>query len=181
MDTFPSKELLNYGIAVPLMAFILWAGRAIVLSMLRHIDAFFKGLMEQQKENTLQQKENTLAMKEMVKAVTATSERCLACRVDSVSTIRDSERRIVEKFTEIAASVHDRTFTEIEKGFLVLGKTFNDALTGTALSIRKGQDELVMKVENERLQKRERELEKENDELSQSHVVTDGAVPRRVR
>jgi hypothetical protein len=86
-----------------------------------------------------------------------------------VAAVRDSEKRIVDKFTEITSAVHDRTFLEINAGFASIGKTFETSLTATATSIRKGNEELVLKVENERLQR-------ENAELSRDHDIGDGRV-----
>jgi cell shape-determining protein MreC len=180
----PSKELLNYGVAVailfPLIGFLLWAGRSIVKSLLTHIDEFFKGVLEQQKESTVQQKEITVAMKELSRAFAGISERCLACRVDSVSTLRDAEKRIVDKFTEITSSVHDRTFLEIEKGFGALGAGFDKALTGTAESIRKGQAALIAEIERKRLEEEAQRLREENAELSRDHDIGN-ATPRPIR
>ena len=179
---FPSKELLNNGTAIaillPLVGFLIWAGRAIVKSLLLHIDEFFKGVLEQQKEATSQQKEVTQAMKELAKAFSGISERCLACRVDSVSTLRDAEKQIVDKFTEITAAAHDRTFREIEAGFTSLGTRFESSLTNTAESIRKGQKDLVEAATRQRLEREKAELEEKVEELSRPHNVGDGVVRR---
>ena len=165
---FPSKELLNYGVAVailfPLIGFIIWAGRSIVKSLLVHIDEFFKGVLEQQKESAG-------AMKELARAFTGIRENCLACRVDSVSVLRDAEERLNQKFVEVTWQAHDKTFVEIEKGFTALGSRFDTALTGVATSIRASNEKLVQDVENQRLQDRV-------DELSRPHNVGDGTVRR---
>jgi hypothetical protein len=167
---FPNEKLLNYGVAVailfPLIGFLLWAGRSIVKSLLVHIDEFFKGVLEQQKEGTA-------AMKELARAFTGIRENCLACRVDSVSVLRDAEERLNQKFVEVTWQAHDKTFADIEKGFTTLGARFDTALTGAATSIRASNERLVQEAENRRLRD-------ENEELSRPHDVT-GATPRPVR
>ena len=172
---FPSKELLNYGVAVailfPLIGFLIWAGSGRSRSLLVHIDEFFKGVLEQQKESAGAQKESAGAMKELARAFTGIRENCLACRVDSVSVLRDAEERLNQKFVEVTWQAHDKTFAEIDKGFTALGSRFDTALTGAATSIRASNEKLVQDVENQRLQDRV-------DELSRPHVVGEGTVRR---
>jgi len=162
-----SKELLNYGVAVailvPLMGFLLWAGRAVVRSLLVHIDEFFKGVLEQQQESAG-------AMKELARAFTGIRENCLACRVDAVASLRDAEERITKKFVEVTWAVHDKTFSEVEKGFASLGGKFESGLTNAANSIRASNDQLVQNVERVHLRE-------QVDELSRPHNV-DGVVRR---
>jgi hypothetical protein len=161
----PYKELLNYGIAVailvPVMAFVLWAGRAVVRSLLVHIDEFFKGVLEQQKESST-------AMKELAKAFSSISERCLSCISGSVAAVRDSESRVTQKFVEVSAAVHDRTFLELA----ALGTRFDASLTATAQSIRKDQAAMLAEVERKRLEAEAQRLREENAELSRAHDVT---------
>ena len=172
---FPSKELLNYGVAgivlVPVMGFILWAGRAVVRSLLVHIDEFFRGVLEQQKESSG-------AMKELARAFADISARCLACRVDSVSTVRDLESSLTKKFVEVSSAAHDRTFAEVQAGLAKIGSQFETALTQTAQSIRRDQATLVAEMERKHLEEEASRLREENAELSRPHDVGDGAVRR---
>jgi hypothetical protein len=167
---FPSKELLNYGVAVailfPLVWFLIWAGRSIVKSLLKNIDDFFRGVLEQQKEGTA-------AMKELARAFSGIRENCLACRVDSVSVLRDAEERISQKFVEVTWQAHDKTFAEIDREFTALGTRFESALTNAAQSIRASNERMAQDVETQRLRR-------ENEELSRPHVVA-GATPRPAR
>ena len=175
-----TKELLHNGIAVailiPIMGFVLWAGRAVVRSLLAHIDEFFKGVLEQQKESSG-------AMKELAKAFSGISERCLACRSDSVATVRDLESSLTKKFVEVSWAVHDKTFAEMAS----MASRFESSLTSTAQSIRKDQESLVDKVERKRLEKERCDLEEEaqrlrdeNAELSRPHDIGN-ATPRPIR
>lgn len=167
---FPSKELMNYGIAVatlaPVLGFILWAGRAVVVSLLKNIDEFFKSVQEQQKEITG-------AIKELGKAFTGIQYNCQVCRLDSVGTLRAAEESITRKFVDVTAALHDKTFTELEARFLMLGSKFETALNGAATSIRKGNEDLLLAAENQRLRA-------DVAELSRPVNVGDGTVTRSV-
>jgi hypothetical protein len=150
---------------VPILGFVLWAGRAIVKSLLVHIDDFFRGVLEQQKESSG-------AMKELAKAFASISERCLACRTDSVSSVRDLEANLTKKFVEVSWAVHDKTFAEMG----AMGTRFDASLTATAQSIRKDQVAMLAEVDRKRLEVEAQRLREENAELSRPHDVGDGRV-----
>jgi hypothetical protein len=164
-----TKELLHNGIAaailVPLMGFLLWAGRAVVRSLLAHIDEFFKGVLEQQKESAG-------AMKELAKAFSGISERCLACINGNVAAVRDSEGRLTEKFVAVSAAARDKTFADIQ----ALTGRFEAALTATAQSIRHDQEALLAEAERKRLEAEAQRLRVENEELSRPHDFKNGRV-----
>jgi hypothetical protein len=165
-----TKELLHNGIAVailvPVMSFILWGGTLLLKNLLKNIDEFFKSLLEQQKEVTT-------ALKELARSFTGIQYNCQACRVDSLTSLREAEASLTKKFVEITAAMHDKTFAEMYKGFNELGAKFEKALTGTAESIRAGNEDLVMKIENQRLRD-------EVDDLSRPHDITVGATPQPI-
>jgi hypothetical protein len=111
-------------------------------------------------------------MKELARAFASISERCLACRTDSVSSVRDLEANLTKKFVEVSAAVHDRTFLELS----ALGTRFETSLTTTAQSIRKDQAAMLAEVERKRLEAEAQRLRDENAELSRPHDVGDGRV-----
>lgn len=165
----PYKELLNYGIAVailiPVMIFLLWAGRAVVMSMLKNIGDFFKGLLDQQKEMAA-------ALKDLARSFLGIQDNCRACRNDSLTTLRTAEVEITRKFVEVTAASHDKLFAAMQTGFNELASSFDSSLTGTANSVRKDQEALVKALENKRNEEKIKELERENEELSQAHDVS---------
>ena len=150
---FPSKELLNYGVAmavlVPVLGFFLWAGRAIVVSLIEQAKLFIAGLVEQQKAFSLH-------MKELTATLVGIRENCQACRADAVASARDSGDRL----ERVTWAVHDK---------MVL--SFRESLTGAAQSIRESNANLVKELEVSILQR-------ENNELSRPH---DEAAPRKAR
>jgi hypothetical protein len=172
----PYKELLNYGIAVailvPLMAFLLWAGRAVVMSLLKNIEAFFDGLREQLKEMAA-------AMKELSRSSTGMEGNCKACREASLSTMRTAEEGITRKFIEVTAASHDKLFASMKDGFSELASSFDASLTGAANSIRAGNESTLKQLENLRLQEDNAELKRQNEELSRP-TATGDAIPRVV-
>jgi hypothetical protein len=165
-DTISSKDLITNGIAVailvPVLAFFFWAGRAIVLSLVKHIDDFFHEVL-------VQQKEVTSAIKDLSRSYSDIRANCLACRMDSIATLKDAEERIGKRATDVAWAVHDKAFAEMKSGFESLEKAFVQALTNAANSIREGNAELVMALEN-------KQLKRENEELSRPYNT--GAVQR---
>lgn len=146
---FPSKELLNYGVAVfilvPVLGFFLWAGRAIVRSLLEHAKIVFEGL-------TKQQTEFSEYMRELTHTLAGIRENCQACRADAVSSARDSGDRL-ERVTWAA---YNQMVTK-----------FGESLTGAAQSIRESNARLVQDIETRRLLR-------ENAELSRDHDVGGG-------
>jgi hypothetical protein len=163
------KILLNWGIAVailvPVMSFLLWGGTVLLKNLLKNINKFFDGLLEQLKEVSS-------SIKELARSFTGIQYNCQACRVDSLTSLREAEASLTKKFVEISAAMHDKTFAEMYKGFNEIGAKFEKALTGTAESIRKGNEELVMKVENQRLRD-------EVEDLSRPMNIT-GAIPQPI-
>ena len=152
---FPSKELLNYGVAVailvPVLGFFLWAGRAIVRSLLKHAEVFVAGLVKEQDAFAT-------ALKEITQHLVSIRENCQACRTDSMGRLHEAGEAIGNAVALAIANQAAR---------------FESALTAAAQSIRASNERLVQEAENRRLRE-------ENEELSRPHDIT-GATPRPVR
>ena len=152
---FPSKELLNYGVAlavlVPVLGFFLWAGRAIVTSLIEQAKLFIAGLVEQQKAFAQH-------MAELTATLVGIRENCQACRYDSMTRLHEAGEVIGDRVDLAIATQSSR---------------FEAALTATAQSIRASNEKLVQEAENQRL--------RDEVEISRAHNIGTGATPRPVK
>lgn len=152
---FPSKELLNYGVAVailvPVLGFFLWAGRAIVRSLLHQAEIFIAGLVKEQEAFAT-------ALKEITAHLVGIRENCQACRSDSMARLHEAGEAIGNSVGLALANQAAR---------------FETALTSAAQSIRASNERLVQEAENRRLRH-------ENEELSRPHDITVGATPQPI-
>ena len=158
---FPSKELLNYGVAVfvlvPILGFFLWAGRAVVRSLLAHAETVFDSMGKQQSEFGNY-------MKELTHTLAGIREAVLAGRQDALASVRE----VGDRIEHVTWAAHDKMVS-----------VFRESLTGTAQSIRKDQADLVAGIERARLEQEAARLRAENEELSRPHNVGgDGRVQR---
>jgi len=157
---FPSKELLNYGVAVfvlvPILGFFLWAGRAVVRSLLAHAESVFDSMGKQQSEFGNY-------MKELTHTLSGIREAVQAGRQDALASVRD----VGDRLEHVVWASHDKMLSE-----------FRAELTGTAQSIRKDQAGLVAEMERKRLEQEAARLRAENEELSRPHNAGDGVVRR---
>ena len=161
-----SKELLNYGVAVtiliPVLTFFLWAGRTIVVRLIKNMDDFFDGVIEQQKKVTE-------SIRDLAQSFISIRENCLDCRQSNLSALREAESRLMSRFIEVSAAANDRTFLQVKSELTGLSQNFASSLTHAADSIRELMTESSLRDEAARLRR-------ENEELSKPHMV--GAVPR---
>jgi hypothetical protein len=161
-----SKELLNYGVAVtiliPVLTFFLWAGRTIVVRLIKNMDDFFDGVIEQQKKVTE-------SIRDLAQSFISIRENCLDCRQSNLSALREAEVRLTTRLIDVSAAANDRTFGQLKELLTDLDRNFQSSLTNTANSIRDLMTESALKNEAARLRR-------ENEELSRPHVV--GALPR---
>lgn len=161
-----SKELLNYGIAVtiliPVLTFFLWAGRTIVVRLIKNMDDFFDGVIEQQKKVTE-------SIRDLAQSFISIRENCLDCRQSNLSALREAEVRLTTRLIDVSAAANDKTFGQLKELLTDLDRNFQSSLTNTANSIRDLMTESALKDEAARLRR-------ENEELSRPHVV--GALPR---
>jgi hypothetical protein len=150
---FPHKELLNYGVAVfvlvPILGFFLWAGRAVVRSLLAHAETVFDSMGKQQLEFGAY-------MKELTHTLAGIREAVQAGRQDALASVRDMGDRI----EHVTWAAHDKMVS-----------VFRESLTGAATSIRTSNDALVREVRTQMLEERV-------EELSRPHDVGDGMVRR---
>jgi hypothetical protein len=148
---FPSKELLNYGVAVvvlvPFLTFFLWAGRMIVRSLLKHVADLFAVMNAQQTVVGDYIKEQTAVMAALREAVAHS-------RSDAVSAVRD----VGVQLERVTWQAHEKMVT-----------VFRDSLTGAAQSIRTSNERMAEDFENRRLREKV-------EELSRPHDVGDGRV-----
>lgn len=161
-----SKELLNYGVAVtiliPVLTFFLWAGRTIVVRLIKNMDDFFDGVIEQQKKVTE-------SIRDLAQSFVSIRENCLDCRQSNLSALREAEVRLTTRLIDVSAAANDKTFGQLKELLTDLDRNFQSSLTNTANSIRDLMTESALKNEAARLRR-------ENEELSRPHVV--GALPR---
>jgi hypothetical protein len=161
-----SKELLNYGVAVtiliPVLTFFLWAGRTIVVRLIKNMDDFFDGVIEQQKKVTE-------SIRDLAQSFISIRENCLDCRQSNLSALREAEVRLTTRLIDVSAAANDKTFGQLKELLTDLDRNFQSSLTNTANSIRDLMTESALKNEAARLRR-------ENEELSRPHVV--GALPR---
>jgi hypothetical protein len=161
-----SKELLNYGVAVtiliPVLTFFLWAGRTIVVRLIKNMDDFFDGVIEQQKKVTE-------SIRDLAQSFISIRENCLDCRQSNLSALREAEVRLTTRLIDVSAAANDKTFGQLKELLTDLDRNFQSSLTNTANSIRDLMTESALKDEAARLRR-------ENEELSRPHVV--GALPR---
>ena len=111
-------------------------------------------------------------MDALTKSLQAIGLNCQACRADSVSSIRDLERDVLEKVDHVVWASHDKAKLERESALAVAVEKLDGAITGAANSIRNSNAELLREAENQRLRD-------QVDELSRPHDMC--ATPRPVR
>ena len=111
-------------------------------------------------------------MEALTKSLNVIGANCMACRSDSVGSIRDLENVIKQEVQHVVWAAHDKAKLETEKAIEDAHAKMEGSITGAANSIREGNRALVQSVENQRLRE-------EVEELSRPHPVDgDGTVRR---
>ena len=115
-------------------------------------------------------------MEALTKSLNAISINCQACRSDSVASIRDLEKAVLEKVDHTVWASHDKAKLEHDAAIDHAVEKLEESFTGAANSIRASNQGLVAAVENQRLKERAESLQEQVEELSRPHNITDGVV-----
>jgi hypothetical protein len=156
------KALSGSGVigAILAVAFALLAGTIGVLgwALKRLVDSAIK-----------QQDKFADFMDALTKSLNAIGINCMACRSDSVASIRDLEGNVKAEIQHVVWANHDKAKLETEGTIRAAVEKLDGAITGAANSIRASNAALLTEAENQRLRS-------QVDKLSQAHDVGDGRV-----
>jgi hypothetical protein len=119
-------------------------------------------------ESALQQQERFVQfMDALTKSLNAIGANCLACRQDSVGSLRDLEKSLVASVEHTIVESHEKARLETTAAIDGAVTSLEESLTGVATSIRASNKELVQEIENQRLREKV-------DDLSRPHDVNGG-------
>lgn len=115
-------------------------------------------------ESALRQQEKFAEfMEALTKSLNTIGMNCLACRQDSVTSLRDMEKAVVATINQTVWSAHDKSRLQTDAAIETAVDRIEESFTGAANSIRASNEKLVQEVENRRLQEKIDDLSRPHD------------------
>jgi hypothetical protein len=142
--------------AVLAVAFALLAGVGGILgwALKRFVDAAIeqqKAAIKQQDAALRHQEKFGDFIEALTKSLNAIGVNCMACRSDSVSSLRDVEATVKSEVAHVVWASHDKAALETAAAIGRAVETLEASFTGAANSIRASNAQLLVDVENKRL------------------------------